>query len=173
MKKNSNQNYNVYKQDQNSRNRSKQSNYDQGYIMNSSSEMNSSNENYEPYNNQNDNYEIYNNSNRNYEMNNSPKGNFEMSIINENKIPKKIDSIEMTSRHDYNILSLSICNIVRFVFIFEVSFCIYYLTAVTYSFFYLFLLVVLINIVIDDVFVILSRKGNEHYWFSFTTFLFV
>lgn len=89
---------------------------------------------------------------------------FEMNIINNKEtVPKKKDRPERSkSRH--SILSLSICNIVRLIYILETVFCMYYVTAITYNLFYLFLIVLLINIVIDDLFVTLTRKGNEYYW---------
>ena len=54
--------------------------------------------------------------------------------------------------------------LIRFVFLAEIGFFIYYLTELTDSFFYLFMLIGPVVIICDGIYMIFARFGKEFSW---------
>lgn len=56
------------------------------------------------------------------------------------------------------------CSFIRLFFILESIFCIYYIINLTSNLLYLFVLVPLLGIIVDDIYVSVKRKGKDYFW---------
>ena len=63
-----------------------------------------------------------------------------------------------------NAFDMAMCMLVRLVFVFEGAFCIYFLVTFNQNYFYLFLIAGLLVICLDSIFIMVKRKGKEHFW---------
>ncbi len=62
-------------------------------------------------------------------------------------------------------IDLFLCNFVRFFYVIESAFCIFYLINLTSNLVYLISVVPLLTIIADDLYVSIKRKGKEFYWY--------
>lgn len=70
------------------------------------------------------------------------------------------------------VIDVTLCLLVRFIFIVESSFWIYYTIGITGNRNLLWLMVLLILILLDGLYLSLFRHGYEHSWFLVSVFLF-
>lgn len=61
-------------------------------------------------------------------------------------------------------VDIFLCSFIRLFFILESIFCIYYVISLTSNLLYLFVLVPLLGIIVDDIYVSVKRKGKDYYW---------
>jgi len=84
--------------------------------------------------------------------------------LEQSEIQKELIHLEKETKYQ-RILNYSRATIVRIFFLFIICFYIYYLVALSNSFFYMFMIIGPILIIIDGLNVIIFRQGKEPSWY--------
>lgn len=87
-----------------------------------------------------------------------------MDIFLQNEYVKRFKTYigEKDSRRTLG--AITACNVVRLIYLAEGLFSMIYVTQITQNYFYLFLIMLLVYIVMDNFFVSFTRQGYEYKW---------
>lgn len=82
---------------------------------------------------------------------------------NEQTFSERLMALRKNTSLEY-MADIFLSSFVRLFFILESIFCIYYVINLTSNLLFLFVLVPLVGIIVDDIYVSVKRKGKDYFW---------